>query len=216
MSLVNELQVSAETEDVLTVLRKAKRLASKLERDDIAEWLESEQSGYENPQAVPDYRRINSVFAFNTNGLVPAGFGQLMHGVQDLPTCGVECAFPVMAGISTVQGWMSHGANAVYFPIEANSEQTRLLREAYGFDPRYARQFTFMIHLNKSEIMAIPERIKDKVLDWALALERAKITGEGMSFSDKEKQLAQTVTLNIIGSTIEQLSNTGTNKRAGT
>jgi hypothetical protein len=43
MNLVDELQVSAESDDVLTVLRKAKKLASKLERNDIAEWLEAEQ-----------------------------------------------------------------------------------------------------------------------------------------------------------------------------
>lgn len=37
MSLVNELQDSAGSEDVLTVLRKTKRLASKLDRQDIAD-----------------------------------------------------------------------------------------------------------------------------------------------------------------------------------
>lgn len=213
MNLVNELQNSAEREDVLTVLRKAKRLASKLELDDIAEWLKSEQSGYADQQAVPDYRRISSCYAFDTNGLVPAGFGQLMHGVKDLPRCGAEFPFPVIAGISTVQTWISKGAKGVYFPIEAASQQTQLLREAYGFDPRYARQFTFLLHLNSSEIIAIPERIKDRVLDWALALERAKIIGDGMTFNEKEKQLAHYVTFNIIGSTIEQLNNAGVNKR---
>jgi len=215
MNLVNELQVSAESDDVLTVLRKAKRLASKLEQNDIAEWLQAEQNGYTDHGAVPDYRRVNTVLAFNTNGLLPAGFGKLMHGVKDLPKCGYEFPFPVVAGISTVQIWVSNRAKGVYFPIEAGSEQSRMIREAYRFDPAYASQITFLFHLNSSEIMAIPERIDDRVLDWALALERAKITGEGMTFSEQEKQLAHNVTFNIIGSTIEQLNNAGTNRRAG-
>lgn len=44
MNLVNELQVSAEQDVVLTVLCKAKRLASKLDRSDITEWLRNEQT----------------------------------------------------------------------------------------------------------------------------------------------------------------------------
>jgi hypothetical protein len=67
MSLFNELQVSAESEDVLIVLRKATRLASKLERDDIAGWLEAEQTGYADPDVVPDYhQKLNQRWAAQT------------------------------------------------------------------------------------------------------------------------------------------------------
>ena len=213
MNLVNELQESAETDDVLTVLRKAKRLASKLELDDVAEWLKSEQSGYEDSDSVPDYRRIGTRLAFNTNGLIPAGFGQLMNGVQDLPAFGFETTWPVNVPISMVNNWISQGADRVYFPIESGSDSDRMIRKYFQTHPAYERQISYLVHLNGSQILAIPERIKDRVMDWALALERATITGEGMTFSEKEKQLAHNVTFNIIGSTIEQLNNAGTNKR---
>jgi hypothetical protein len=66
-----------------------------------------------------------------------------------------------------------------------------------------------------SQVRAVPERIKDKVLEWALALERAGVTGDGMTFSVKDKEIAQTVTFNIYGSQIGQLSNLGTNLKTG-
>ncbi len=63
MNLINQLQVSAENDDVLTVLRKTKRLASKLERQDIAAWLEAEQAGYDSNDAVPEYRQVATTLA---------------------------------------------------------------------------------------------------------------------------------------------------------
>jgi len=63
MNLINELQASAENDDVLTALRKAKRLASKLERQDIAVWLQAEQGGYAPGQPVPEYRKIHTTLA---------------------------------------------------------------------------------------------------------------------------------------------------------
>jgi len=215
MNLVNELQVSAESDNVVAVLRKARRLASKLERDDIAEWLQSEQSGYTDPEVVPAYRKVHTNLALNTNGPIPAGYGLLMNGVKDLPKCGLEFPFPIMASINTVLTWTAGDAKGVYFPIEAGSKESQMIRDAFHFESPYSNQITFMLHLNSSEIMAIPEHVKDKVLDWALALERAGVTGDGMSFSSKEKQIAHSVTFNIIESTIGQLSNSGTNRRIG-
>jgi hypothetical protein len=46
MNLVDELQASATKDDVLNVLRNTRRLASKLKRHDITEWLQAEQDGY--------------------------------------------------------------------------------------------------------------------------------------------------------------------------
>src|SRR4051812_26630207 len=81
MNLVNELQVSAEKDDVLTVLRKTKRLASKLGRQDINDWLRSELEGYTDSATVPDYRQVRATIAMNTNGHIPAGFGYLANGI---------------------------------------------------------------------------------------------------------------------------------------
>jgi tetratricopeptide (TPR) repeat protein len=84
MNLVNELQASAENDDVLTVLRKTTRLASKLGRDDISEWLLAEQNGYPRGDAVPAYRRVRGRLAMNVLGYVPAGYGVGRHAPADL------------------------------------------------------------------------------------------------------------------------------------
>jgi len=48
-------------------------------------------------------------------------------------------------------------------------------------------------------------------LDWACSLETAGVTGDGQSFSDNEKQVAQAVIFNISNSSIDQLNNSGDN-----
>jgi AbiTii len=213
VNLVNELQVSAEQDDVLTVLRKTKRLASKLNRHDIAEWLESEQNGYSSRETVPDYRTVGVTLGYNTNGYIPAGWGMLVKGTEMLPDCGLGLKFPIPDSISIVLSWIESKGRAeeLCSPVPAGSDLCRKLKSMFRFDQMIARQITFLFRYNGAEIRAIPERIKDRVLNWACDLESAGVTGEGMTFSAKEKEIAHAVTFNIYGSHIEQLSNSGTN-----
>src|SRR6267142_2590201 len=102
MNLVNELQVSAENDDVLTVLRKTKRLASKLDRNDITDWLKYEQDGYAAGHSVPQYRNVNTTLAYNSNGYIPAGYGYLKSGVEDLPSGGLLGDTPLRQPISGI------------------------------------------------------------------------------------------------------------------
>jgi hypothetical protein len=215
MNLVNELQVSTENDDVLTVLRKTKRLASKLDRKDIAEWLHSEQSGYADGQSVPDYRKIGTTLAYNTNGYIPAGYGRLMNGIEDLPSCDVTAPAHVRDSISTVLSWIESLDNGrgIYHPIPEGSEYCRAIRNVVRFHPLFAGQITFLLHFNSCQLKAVPEQIKDKVLEWACALEAAGVTGDGMSFSSEERRIAHSVTFNISNSHIEQLTNSGLNQR---
>jgi hypothetical protein len=216
MNLVNELQVSAERDDVLTVLRKTKRLASKLGRQDLASWLQAEQGGYAPGQPVPDYRKVETSLAYNTNGYIPAGYGFVKDGVEPLPDHGLTAPAHVRDSISGVLSMIEaiNGGQAIYWPLEEGTEYTNALRRCYRFNPMFARQITFMWRLSDTQIKAIPEQIKDKVLDWACALEAAGVTGDGLSFSAKEKEIAHSITFNIHDSHIEQLNNLGTNKKA--
>src|SRR5690349_19638751 len=106
MDLVNELQISAENEDVLTVLRKTRRLASKLDRKDIADWLQHEQDGYPDGQSVPDYRKVSVTLALHTNGTyIPGGYGTAIRGTIDVPSVPMPAPFPVRDSISAVVSW---------------------------------------------------------------------------------------------------------------
>jgi hypothetical protein len=215
MNLINELQVSAERDDVLTVLRKTKRLASKLDRQDIVDWLRAEQDGYPPSQTVPHYREVGMTIAYNTNGYIPAGFGYLRSGIEDLPASRFNCSLPLKEPISTILSFIEsiNAGQGVYNPIEEGTEISRAIRSTFRFHPMFARQISFLMHFNGAQIVAIPEQIKDKVLDWACALEQAGVTGEGLTFSAEEKQKAHSITFNITESHIEQLNNLGTNQR---
>jgi hypothetical protein len=101
--------------------------------------------------------------------------------------------------------------HGVYVTVDPETE--RMIRRYVQVNPMIANQISLILHLDSSQIKAIPEQIKDKVLDWACALESAGVTGEGLTFSAKEKQIADTVVFNISGSHIEQLNNSGTNQK---
>jgi hypothetical protein len=213
VNLINELQVSAEKDDVLTVLRKTKRLASKLGRKDIAEWLHAEQDGYASGQSVPEYRMIGNTLAYNTNGFIPAGYGQLVRGIEHLPASDLTCPVAVRDSIGTILSWIEGESkgNGTFYAIPEGSDRSRAIRSRFRFNPIIEHQITFLLHFNCAQIKAIPEGIKDKVLDWACALETAGVNGDGLSFSTKEKEIAHTIIFNIDNSHIEQLNNLGTN-----
>jgi hypothetical protein len=215
MNLVNELQVSAERDDVLTVLRKMKRLASKLGRRDIADWLQNEQGGYSGNVDVPAYRKIGTSLAYNTNGYVPAGFGRIKRGIEDLHFSSLTFPVSIREPISGVLSWIDaiRAGNAVYLPIDRGTEYNRAIRSVLIIDPEFSNQISFLLRLDETQLLAIPDLIKNKVLDWACDLEAAGVTGEGMSFSEEQKAIAHSITFNIRNSQIEQLNNLGTNQR---
>jgi hypothetical protein len=93
------------------------------------------------------------------------------------------------------------------------SDIDRSLRSNMIIHPQFADQITFVLRLNTVQVKSIPDQIKDRVLEWACGLEAAGVTGDGMSFSEKEKQIAHSVTFNIHNSNIGQLNNQGTNLR---
>jgi AbiTii-like protein len=54
------------------------------------------------------------------------------------------------------------------------------------------------LKIERSQIARILDSVRSRVLDWALALERAGVKGEGlMGFSRHDKEVAATVTYNV-------------------
>ncbi|WP_020469345.1 AbiTii domain-containing protein [Zavarzinella formosa] len=209
MDLINELQISAERDDVLVVLRKTQRLASKLNLTDISDWLQSEQEGYATNLAVPPYRKIATSLVLHSSGYIPAGFGRITKGVQEL-SFNPNVILPVRDSISTIMDWIK-GNQDVFVRVPIDSVLARNLPNFV--DPEFVSQVCFMYKLNASQINAIPDRIKNKVLTWACSLEQAGIKGDALSFDEREKQIAHNITFNITESNIGQLNNMGANHK---
>ena len=209
MDLVNELQISVEQDDVLTVLRKARRLASKLDVDSISDWLSLEQNGYKRRETVPSYRMLSGSLVYQTNGLVPAGYGRLVNGLLDVP--GNICiSIPVYDSVAEIlQNLDGAGRKnqSLYIPAR-DQEKIKAV-----FQDDFVQQYTFHWKISPSAYGAIVEIVKDRVLDWACQLERSGVRGEGVSFDAREKAAANSIVFNITGSQIEQLNNSGTNIR---
>ncbi len=218
MGLVNELQESAESDDVATVLRRAVRLSSKLGRNDITSWLEAEQSGYGDAAPQPEYRVVGTSLYYSTNGYVPAGFGRLRNGSYPLPGILDGQQHFVGASIGTVCSWIENiknGGGSVSHPLDnsLSNDLRKLLVNATNL-PEYLPQLSFQLVFNSAQILDIPEQVKNRVLKWACELEAAGVTGDGATFSNAEKRLAESVTINISHSTVEQLTSSGINLKA--
>ena len=53
------------------------------------------------------------------------------------------------------------------------------------------------LFISKPHIAAIVDKVRNLVLDWSLDLEKAGITGDGLSFSAREKSVAASSHINI-------------------
>lgn len=212
MNLVNELQVSAEREDVLTVLRKARRLASKLGVNDIDAWLTAEQTGYVGGQEVPQYRLVKGSLVFQTNGPIPVGWGMTGNGIMGYPG-GFVVDRPMIDPMGEVMALIENVAttkHGLYMQMDDDGNMDVFRRTLH---PYIAGQVTFLLKMNAARVRAIPEAVKDKVLDWACALERRGVHGEDMTFNDRERELAHSITFNITDCKIGQLTNSGNNHK---
>jgi hypothetical protein len=163
------LQISAEQDDVLSVLRKTKRLSSKLGRKDITEWVEQELNGYKDINSVPNYRIVGVSLAYNTNGYIPAGYNMVCNGIMPIPdSISLNLTCPVAVPISTVMSWIKElgTKKGLYLPM--GKEQSDMVRSLFSCTmSEIIDQLTFLSQMNQSNIDDIPEQVKNKVLDWA-------------------------------------------------
>lgn len=176
-NIIEELQSDAvdQAVSVSTLLRKVKYVAAKLQLEDTIDWADHELRGYK--ENVPDYRVIHGQ---------PKAYSPY-HGAQPI---GGEAEFlqklsrrPVGQEISAIEDLLNGDkAQGLMMPFsEALSE--RLLRNNYGWTEAY-------LDVSRSALVAIVDHVRTTVLDWALELERKGITGEGRSFSPREKEIA--------------------------
>jgi hypothetical protein len=205
MGIVNELQSSAEVDDVLTLIRKAKRVASKLVRDDISKWLGCEQNGYTKSEDLPDYRRIPSEFAYDTNGYIPAGYGMAKSGITRIGKMGMDIRIPISDSIGAVMDLIEKadsGKGNLFHPCSSDTSRTikALFKSPF---PEIIDQIVIMHQLDMPSVKDIPNQVKNRILDWALDLERAGIHGEDHTFTQTERTMAESVTFNDHSTTIQ-------------
>jgi AbiTii len=203
--LIEEIQRDAFDQNipVSALLRKVKAAASKLNLPPTEKWVEQELNGYD--EAPPDYRELNGrPKALNPyHGWIPIIFDN-DHLNDMLATCSVR------QSVASLEALIKRNEGSfVQFPIAPGMvvELNKVMNVSFG---------TMAVHLSTSQIHGLLDAVRNLVLEWALKLERAGISGEGMSFNKEEKQLANTVptTFNI-GSIGSMIGNLGSQNSSG-
>lgn len=193
--LIEEIQREAMNEKIAvsSVLRKVRSAASKLELNDIGQWVEYELNGYPSPSELPDYRLlVGNPQAFNPyRGWIPIQ----MASDRDQK---MISACPLIEPIAAYETLLENRTNG-YFQVPMTPGIIRMLNTQ--LDVQFGNMAN---HITVGQVTAIVERVRNMVLDWALALERSGVTGHALSFSPKERHAAQatgtTINIGSIGS----------------
>jgi hypothetical protein len=179
-SLVLELQRDAldASVTVLALLRKALVVARKLNIQEFQHWIQSELDGYSGGSELPQYRFMyGELKAHNPyHGWIPIIIPPEIHEFISKR--------PVHQPISQIESLIENTKNANSSLVTMPPGLDNLLR-SYDYIP-----YEMAIHIDPSQAHGVLEAVRNVVLNWSLKLEEDGILGEGVTFSQEEKQIA--------------------------
>jgi hypothetical protein len=183
-SLVLEMQRRAMNRDVTVtdLVRTALVVATKLGVQEFREWSERELNGYAD-RDVPAYRRVQGqVKAWNpaTSGFIPVRF-------KDEATEKALTTRTVLQPLGELEtAYQDTGKDGILqMPFS-----TALLNELFGHSREYQIGMVPTVILARTQVYGILDAVRNAVLNWSLRLEADGILGEGMTFSQTEKEKA--------------------------
>ncbi|MFE4073402.1 hypothetical protein [Peribacillus sp. YIM B13477] len=185
-SIVLELQREAmdSSSNVSDLLRKSLVVARKLKIKEFEQWVTQELNGYKNSQEIPEYREVvGKIQWFNPyRGWIPVIIEH--QEVLDMLQRG-KIGQPITEIVDLVN------SDGSYLTLQLPQAKQNFLAEMTG------EVAHFQVSFGKSQAQRIIDTVRNIILEWALKLEEDGIMGEGLSFSDKEKQEASKQNYNI-------------------
>lgn len=205
-ALVPELVNMASDPAVSTgdLLRRALVAARRLDAPELVDWITSELNGYKDRE-IPDYRIIRGqIMVMNpVRGLIP-------FRVRNAEAFDLLSRHPEMQSIPELEELArSDGELGRYFPPAV---EQRIMQ---GMQLPMRPQLCF----SAVQVKGIVEKVRNRILEWALDLEGRGVLGEGMTFTQQEKQTVQEQHYhfgNVSGSQIQISSNGSTQTQANT
>lgn len=183
-SIVLDLQneVTKPDCDIVSVLRKAHLIATKLGLVDLDKWILSELNGYKSGDNIPDYRIIRGQLkALNPyRGWIPT----MMYN-RELED--EICSIPVKNSVSEIISLYSQKEEGL--GVEFTGERLTYINSL--FDSPTPMKYS--VHLSPPAIIDIVEKVKTALLEWTIRLESEGILGEDMKFDVTEKETAKTI-----------------------
>jgi hypothetical protein len=179
-SLVKDFQrdIAQSLKSTTELLRTAKLISVKLGLNDITEWINSELNGYEDTTTIPPYRCL------------PSGKLQVLNPAHGWLQAGqVNRNFRVGQPVPELEALSDSKSIFVSIPREENCRVHGGMMDVSHWHQR--------IEFPKIKLDGLLSAVRDKLLDWSLELETRGITGENMSFDEKERKSAQGHVFNI-------------------
>ena len=170
--------------DILSALRKAHIIASKLDLKEFDEWILSELNGYKcDEEKIPDYRSIKGELkAWNPyNGWIPVI-------LTDGKTEQLICNRRISDSISSIIRLGTKNATGD-FAINIPADVARIIDKmcTVPFPTKYA------VFFSSHSLHEIIDRVKNCLLEWTLTLEKQGVRGNGMIFDEKETSAAKSI-----------------------
>lgn len=158
------------------LLRKALVVASRLAAPELVGWISSELNGYKDGE-IPEYRLLRGQLkAMNPiNGLIPLMMPSA-ESAEQLSVAQTRQSIPELAQLAQSQTGV-----LCYF---SSDMEHRLMQ---GMQVRMRP----VISLSTIQIHGIVEKVRSRVLEWALDLEAKGVLGSGMTFTPREKKVVQ-------------------------
>ncbi len=195
--LISELQTDALNShfSVSDLLRKALVVSKKLDITEMEAWINNELNGYSVQADIPDYRFVQGeVKVLNPyRGWIPLHFGDA-HQIGE-----VISRRPVTSAISELDALKVAG-DVGGLTISFSQQQANALMKSMKIPLQPS------LHIQYAAIVGLLDAIRNRILLWALELEKKGIKGEGMTFSKDEKSVASQVTYQIVNN-IGSMSN---------
>lgn len=181
-SIVQELQRGAldRNTPVSDLLRMAKVISVKLNLPDLAKWVDHELSGYGTAE-VPSYRIMKG----QLKGKNP------FHGWQPVffDDDEIEKLFtnqPIGQPVAEIEHMLSRlASDSGQMMIPLSGQAVTHLRNATRMD------LPFAVMISSGEAWGVLDAVRTALLDWSLKFEQAGIKGEGLSFSNEEREKAR-------------------------
>lgn len=186
VSIIEQIQRDALDRSVRVsdLLRRVKLAATKLGLGTVEDWVERELNGY-NELPFPDYRVIYGRPKFQRP---TTGAWELIGG--HIESLSVRHVGQSVASLEELASAPDEAT--IHFPFsDSTLEKLNESNDTHGW--------LAVLEVDRSQIIAILDRVRNLVLDWALKMEAAGVLGTEFSFDaiDKEKAQGATTTINI-------------------
>lgn len=174
--------------ELSVVLRKALRIAKKLNLEEFATWINQELKGYESIHSVPDYRRLNGRLVVKD----PFYHTQFFEPELEVPE-EVYLNHPIANPITYLENLNLKGNIYVYASFHPDKEG--ILKRNINSNYEYA------IRIQSNQMLNILELIRDIVLNWLYELDEQEIEINSKSNENLENanQLTNQYIVNIQG-----------------